>query len=298
MLSRPNSAVDRVAVFREHQPLLFSIAYRMLGSTSDADDVVQDAYLRWEHADTDDVRSPRDYLSTTVTRLALDRLSSARARREVYVGPWLPEPLVGVDANDPLAASVLAESLSTAFLLLLERLTPSQRAAFLLREVFGFDYPEIARILDASEANARQLVVRAKQHIAAGRPRFAPDRKRADELTRRFLTACASGDVDAVLPLLSEEVVAWADGGGKFSAARRPVTGADRVARFVTSVVRKWAAAGDVRIDPVNGELGLILRVRGRYGAVLTVALESEAQRVTGVFIVVNPDKLGHTRRP
>jgi RNA polymerase sigma-70 factor (ECF subfamily) len=291
------SPPDRLTAFREHQPLLFSIAYRMLGSGSDAEDVVQDAYLRWERADPAAVRSPKDYLTTTVTRLAVDHLRSARVRREVYVGPWLPEPLVGVDERDPLAAVTLAESLSTAFLVLLERLTPTQRAAFLLREVFGFDYPDVARIVETSESNARQLVQRARQHIAAGRPRFASDARQADELARRFLAACTTGDTDGLLALLADDAVAWADGGGKFATARRPVSGADRVARFVASVVRKWSAWGELRIAPVSGGVGLLVHARGRLRAVMTVAAGTGGQRVGSVFIVMNPDKLGpHAR--
>jgi RNA polymerase sigma-70 factor (ECF subfamily) len=292
-MSPPESSADnRLAAFREHRPLLFSIAYRMLGSASDAEDIVQEAYLRWERVDQANVRSPKQYLSTTVTRLAVDHLRSARVRREVYVGPWLPEPLVGVDAQDPLAATELAESLSTAFLLLLERLTPAQRAAFLLRDVFSFDYADIARILETSEANARQLVQRSKQHIAEGRPRFPPNPQQADDLARRFLTACTTGDMEGLLTVLADDAVAWADGGGKFAAARRPVIGADRVARFVSSIVGKWTKAGEVRIAPVNGGLGLLLRVQGRLVAVMTIAAV-DGRQVDAVFVVVNPDKLG-----
>src|SRR6185436_19821677 len=185
-----SGSVDHVAAFGEHRPLLFSIAYRMLGSVADAEDVLQDAYLKWERAGEAEVRSPRDYLATTVTRLSVDHLRSARVRREVYVGPWLPEPLVGVDDRDPLAAVSMADALSTAFLVLLERLTPTQRAAFLLREVFEFDYDDVARMLETSGANARQLVQRAKQHLAKARPRFETDRKTAQDLTHRFLDAC------------------------------------------------------------------------------------------------------------
>ena len=286
-------ADDHATVFRQHRPLRFSIAYRMLGSASDAEDVVQDAYLRWERADTTDVRSAKDYLSTTVTRLALDHLRSARVRREMYVGPWLPEPLVGVDEHDPLAATTMAESLSTAFLVLLERLTPTQRAAFLLREVFDFEYAAVARVLETSEANARQLVQRAKQHIAAGRTRFSSNGRQADELARRFLTACTTGDVDGLLSILAEDAVAWSDGGGKVSAARRPVVGADRVARFVASIVRKWSTSGDVGIAPVNGGVGLLFSRAGRVRAVMTIAADRSGERVGDVFVVRNPDKLG-----
>jgi RNA polymerase sigma-70 factor, ECF subfamily len=282
---------DRVAAFHEQRPFLFSIAYRMLGSAADAEDVVQDAFVRWQRANQAEVRSPRDYLGATVTRLAVDHLRSARVRREVYVGPWLPEPLVGVDEHDPLAAAALAESLSTAFLVLLERLTPTQRAAFLLREVFGFEYAELARMLETSEANARQLVQRAKGHITSGRQRFAPDHRVADQLAERFLTACTGGDLDALLEMLSADAIAYADGGGKFAAARRPIVGATRVARFVSSVVNKWRASGDVRVAAVNGGIGLLFHAGGRLRAVLTIGA-ADTRRVDSVFIVVNPDKL------
>ena len=283
-------AEERVSAFAAYRPLLFSIAYRMLGSSSDAEDVVQDAYLRWQRADGGDVRSAKDYLSATVTRLSIDHLRSARVRREVYVGPWLPEPLVGVDEHDPLAATTLAESLSTAFLVLLERLTPTQRAAFLLREVFAFDYADVARILDTTEANARQLVQRAKQHIASGRPRFSADRKAASALSERFLRASSDGDLDALVEMLSADAVAYADGGGKFAAARRPIVGSERVARFVASVVAKWRGVGEVRVSAVNGGVGLLHYVDGALRAVMTVATGDA--RVDRVFIVVNPDKV------
>jgi RNA polymerase sigma-70 factor (ECF subfamily) len=291
-MDAPLPADHRTTAFAEHRPLLFSIAYRMLGSSADAEDVLQDAYIKWQRAKDTDVRSPKDYLSTTVTRLAMDHLRSARMRREVYVGPWLPEPLVGVDATDPLAAATLAESLSTAFLVLLERLTPAQRAAFLLREVFAFEYADVARVLRSTQANARQLVQRAKQQIAQGRPRFASDSRQADELARRFLSACTTGDMQGLVNLLSDDAVAWADGGGKFAAARHPVTGTERVSRFVASVVAKWLASGEVAIEPVNGGVGLLFHAGGRLRAVMTVATDAAHGRVQGVFIQVNPDKL------
>jgi RNA polymerase sigma-70 factor (ECF subfamily) len=280
----------RLDAFREHRPLLFSIAYRMLGSVADAEDIVQEAYLRWLEVDVSEVRSAKDFLAATVTRLAVDHLRSARVRREVYVGPWLPEPLLGADERDPSTAAEVADSLSTAFLVLLERLTPTQRAAYLLREVFAYEYAEVARILQTSEANCRQLVQRAKHGIAAGRPRFAGNEAAAQSLARRFLEACATGDLNDLLSVLADEAVAWSDGGGKFSAARKPVVGAERVARFLTSVVGKWRSSGEVKIDVVNGGLGLSFHVGGRLRGVMTLDLNDE--RVGQVFIVVNPDKL------
>ena len=304
MFAGMSGSVDHVAAFGEHRSLLFSIAYRMLGSVADAEDVLQDAYLKWERAGEADVRSPRDYLATTVTcpREAVASVSpcarsrdgscSARVRREVYVGPWLPEPLVGVDARDPLAAATLAESLSTAFLVLLERLTPTQRAAFLLREVFDYEYADVARILEETEANARQLVQRAKRHIAEGRSRFEPTSGRANELARSFLDACRTGDTDTLVDMLAADAVAWADGGGKFSAARRPINGIDRVARFVGSVVAKWRDSGSVTVEPVNGGIGLLFRTGDRLRAVLTVGVDPDSLRVNRLFIQVNPEKL------
>lgn len=263
----------------------------MLGTSVDAEDIVQEAYLRWQGAGTADVRSAKDYLSATVTRLAIDHLRSARVRREVYVGPWLPEPLVGVDDRDPLAAASLADSLSTAFLVMLERLTPTQRAAFLLREVFEFDYDEIARTLETTGANARQLVQRAKQHLAKTQPRFEADRKAAQDLTHRFLDACETGDTALLVKMLSQRAVAYADGGGKFAAARNPILGVDRVARFVAGIVAKWRNSGDVRIAPVSGGLGLVFHAGGRMRAVLTVATGAMGL-IDTVFVMVNPDKL------
>jgi RNA polymerase sigma-70 factor (ECF subfamily) len=280
----------RLDAFREHRPLLFSIAYRMLGSVADAEDLVQETYLRWVKADPTEVRSAKDYLAATVTRLAVDHLRSARVRREVYVGPWLPEPLLGEDPQDPEAAVEIADSVSTAFLMLLERLTPTQRAAYLLREVFGYEYAEVAAVLRMTEANCRQLVQRAKRGISDGRPRFAPDERAAERLARRFLEACTTGNVDDLLAVLATDAVAWADGGGKFSAARRPIIGADRVARYLTSVVRKWIASGEVRIGAVNGALGLAVHAGGHVRGVIT--LDVGADHVNQVFIVVNPDKL------
>jgi RNA polymerase sigma-70 factor (ECF subfamily) len=286
------SNTDHAATFTEYRPLLFSIAYRMLGSASDAEDIVQDAFLRWQRVDVTQVVASKAYLSAMVTRLALDHLESARVRGEVYVGPWLPEPLVGVTSGDPVVTSTLADSLSTAFLLLLERLAPRERAAFLLREVFDFDYAEVARILGITAANARQIVRRAKQRVAAGRPVVRADTRAAEELAERFLATCLNGDIDALLAMLAADATAWADGGGKFAAARLPIHGADRVARFVSSIVRKWAGAGTVQIAPVNGGVGLLFSVSGEMRAVMTVDAAEGAQAIAAVFVVVNPEKL------
>lgn len=286
------------AAFHEHRSLLFGIAYRMLGSAADAEDVLQDAFLRWQGVRASKVRSARDYLCTMVTRLAVDSLRSARVRRLRYVGQWLPEPLVGVDVHDPLAATTMAESLSTAFLVLLERLTPQQRAAFILREAFAFEFREVARILGTTAANARQIVKRARRQLEDGSPRFVPDKDRASELAHRFLMACSTGAIDELISLLDESIVALADGGGGVSAARHPIVGAHRVARLVSGLARKWRASGNLHVEPVNGSLGITFRASNQLRAVLTLAHEPRTGRISRVFIVVNPDKLSRRGLP
>ena len=228
----------RIEDFERHRSLLFSIAYRMLGSVADAEDVVQEAYLRWQQAPEAEVRSPRSYLSTVVTRLSIDRLRSARARREEYVGPWLPEPLVSERAEEVAVLDELGESLSTAFLVVLESLNPVERAVFLLREVFDYDYEEISRILGKSEDNCRQIAHRARQSVAARRPRFERSPEQEERLSRQFLEACMSGDMEGLISLLSEDVTLWSDGGGKVAAAPYPIYGPERVARFLLGVLR------------------------------------------------------------
>src|SRR5918998_406453 len=198
--------------FERHRPLLFSIAYRMLGSVADAEDVVQEAYLRWQQAPEAEVLSPRSYLSAVVTRLSIDRLRSARVQREEYVGPWLPEPLVSEGTEDVADSIELDESLSMAFLVLLESLNPVERAVFLLREVFNYDYEEISSIVRKSEANCRQIARRARQSVAAHRPRFERSPEQEERLTQRFVETCMSGDMEGLLELLSEDVTLWSDG--------------------------------------------------------------------------------------
>src|SRR6266498_260007 len=222
---------SRAAVFASTRPLLFSIAYRMLGSVMDAEDLVQDAYLRWQEAPEADVRSPRAYLATIVTRLAINQLRSARTKRETYVGPWLPEPLVTDPTPDASSHLELAESLSMAFLVLLERLSPVERAVFLLHQVFDFEYAEIARIVDKTEATCRQLLARARKRIGQSQARFEADPAKARGLVQRFTEASMAGDLDGLLAVLAEDITLWADGGGKAKgAALKPVRGAADVA--------------------------------------------------------------------
>ena len=288
----------RTAIFTSTRPLLFSIAYRMLGSVADAEDLVQDTYLRWREAPEADVREPRAYLATIVTRLAINQLRSARRQRETYVGPWLPEPLVTDHAPDPSEPVELAESLSMAFLVMLERLSPIERAVLLLRDVFDFDYAEIARIVDKSEANCRQLLARAKKHMGAAEPRFDVDRTQADRLLERFTEAAYAGDMDGLLAVLAEDITLWADGGGKVKgAALRPIHGADSVARFVTGVVQRFVSAErTIRQTRINGDPGFIVYVSGRPLAAMILHVHDE--RIHTIYAIANPDKLQTVPEP
>jgi RNA polymerase sigma-70 factor, ECF subfamily len=284
----------------ELRPLLFSIAYRMIGSVSEAEDIVQEAFLRYHRAQPADVENPKAYLSAVTTRLAIDHLRSARARREEYVGPWLPEPLLSDEgAGDPSAQAELADSLSLAFLVLLERLSPVERAAFLLREVFAYPYDEIAEVIGKSEANARQLVSRARRHVDDERPRFDVSREEHEELTDRFLEATQSGDTEGLMALLADDVYTYTDGGGKVQAARRPIHGRDPVARFMVGIARPERGAAGItlhRVD-VNGRPGrLMVDADGRPVGVLSLDVADGLVRT--VRIVINPDKLTHLHAP
>jgi RNA polymerase sigma-70 factor (ECF subfamily) len=277
----------------------FALAYRMLGSVAEAEDVVQEALLRLHGAleAGEDIRSPRAYAATVTTRLAIDQLRSARRRREQYVGDWLPEPLLtDGGAEDPARAAELAESLSVAFLVLLEQLSPRQRAALLLHDVFGYGYDEIAAIIGSTEAAARQHATRARRHVEAGRPRFDASPEHRDELARRFFAAARDGDMHALEALLAEDVVLQGDGGGKAPALARPLHGRHRVARTLAAWGRYGSRIGAV-LHPaeVNGQPGAMLRdAQGALVGVMTV--EVAGGEVVGIRSVVNPEKLGHLR--
>jgi len=272
----------------------FSVAYRMLGSVADAEDVVQEALLRLSRAE-DALDEPTAWMTTVTTRLAIDHLRLARVRRERYVGPWLPEPLVTEAAPGPHEEAEMAETVSQAFLVLLEQLTPTERAAFLLRDVFAYDYPQVARIVGRSEATTRQLVTRARRHLQERRPRFDPDPEAGRRLLERFLAAVDGGDLGALEEMLAEDVVVYADGGGKVVAARRPVAGVARVARFLTRIAENRARSGEplaVQLATVNGRPGRILHLQGR--AVDVLSLDIADGRIRAIRIVRNPDKLAH----
>jgi RNA polymerase sigma-70 factor (ECF subfamily) len=276
------------AVFEEHRPTLARLAYRMLGSLPDADDIVQDAYLRWSTEDRDDVRSPRAYLSAIVTRLCIDRSQSIEERKKSYLGPWLPDPLV--EADDPAGRLEAAESVSMALLLVLESLSPVERAAYLLRRIFDYGYAEIAGILGKSEVACRQLVSRAEEHIRRRRPRFEARPEEAERLTTAFLEACSSGDMQALLDVLAPDAVLYSDSGGKVPAALAPVIGADRIARLFLGILKKAPAGLELLWVRVNGQPGLMARIVGQVIQVLTFDIVDG--RIAACFAVRNPEKL------
>ncbi len=279
----PDAEAD-AAAFEEWRSLLFGIAYRMLGSAADAEDVVQDACLRWLRRRDEPIESVRSYLVTIVTRLCLDQLDSARAKRVTYAGPWLPEP---VAADEPWAAEQ-ADSLSLAFLVLLEELTPLERAAYLLHDIFGYSFEEVADSLGRSPAACRQLAVRARRHIEERRQRFDVDLHHGRELTDRFLMACATGDLSGLLSMLSDDVVVWTDGGGKVRAAMRPVVGPQRSSRFLMNVAKK--AQGMPQAVVLNGQPASVLVEAG--AVVAALVLDIMDGMIVGVRVVSNPDKL------
>jgi RNA polymerase sigma-70 factor, ECF subfamily len=287
--------------FEPHRRRLLGLAYRMLGSMADAEDAVQETYLRWHAADRDKVSDPKAFLMTTTTRICLDMLTSARARREEYVGPWLPEPVLDTAALAPDSRTELAEDLSVALMLTLDRLSPLERAAFLLHDVFDFSFSEVATALDRSEAACRKLATRARTHVRTLRPRGATepparpggiDEKHA-QLIAAFAAATRSGDLNVLMQLLASDVRVMTDGGGKVGAALEVLEGADRSARFLIGVVRTgWREDYTLRFTTINGMPGVI--VEGSEGLVQTAAFEIEGDVVRALYVVRNPDKLRH----
>ncbi|MGW1913558.1 RNA polymerase sigma-70 factor [Streptomyces sp. NPDC002076] len=282
-------------VFEEHRPLLVGVAYRMLGRVADAEDVVQDAWLRWSRAERAEVREPRAYLVRITTRLAIDRLRQVQTRGEAYVGPWLPEPYLtefGDAAPDAAEHAVLADSVSLALLVVLESLSPLERAVFVLREAFGYPYAEIAALLDRGEPAVRQLAARARRHVDERRPRYDVDPAQRRELTERFLAAAADGDLDGLMSLLAPDVRLVGDSGGKAKAPLRILHTADKVGRFLVAVAQQSAAALSYRFLEANGGPALLVVSAGEPESLVQVDVVDG--RVTTVYIVRNPDKLRH----
>ena len=304
-MTAADAGADPLAAFEEHRRLLFTVAYQMLGSVADAEDVVQDAWLRWSATDRADVADPRAYLVRITSRLALDRLGSARSGRESYGGPWLPEPLLtggtsvagAAPPPDPDDAAALGEQVSLALLVVLETLSPAERAVFVLREVFGLPAAEVAAILGRSEAAVRQTAHRAREHVQARQPRFDTDRATQRLATERFLAACAGGDVEALLAALAPDVVLVTDGGGRAKAARRPIMGAEKVARFLLATTAQGLAIPGLHVEvaEVNGAPGVVAWVEG--APYMTISLVLVDGLVEQVLVVRNPDKLAGLRK-
>lgn len=289
-----SATVESVAA--DHRAELVGLAYRVLGSVADAEDAVQEALLRLERHGLDGIERPGAWLSRVTARICLDRLREARTRREVYVGPWLPEPVVTDAAADAAAPLELAESVTMAFLVVLESLGPAERVAFVLHDVFGYGYDELATVLDRSEVACRQLVSRARGHVQARRPRFDTDLSTREEVTTRFLAACGTGELAPLLELLAPDVVLRSDGGGVVAAARKLIHGADRVARFLVGTLTRVPPDITVEILELNGGPGIVGRRRD--GTVDTVFVLDVAEGlVVGINAVRNPEKLRHLAR-
>jgi RNA polymerase sigma-70 factor, ECF subfamily len=288
-------------VFTTDRPLLFSIAYRMLGSASDAEDVLQDAWLRYRGVDPSTIRTPKAFATTIVTRLCLDRLKSAQRTREDYVGPWLPEPVLTSEVEGPDTMLQRAESVTLAFLVLLEKLSPEERAVFLLKDIFEYEHAEIADILGTTVDNSRQLLHRAKARLAQGRPRLTGTMESRRAIAERFARAFSSGDHEELTALLAKEVGLWSDGGGKASAARRPLIGRDHVLNFLLGLHRIAQASSvrrdvSLRIEDVNSEPALVVRVGPRLESIFVFSID-DGDTVSGIRVVRNPDKLARIDR-
>lgn len=281
-----------IDTFAFHRPLLFGIAYRMLGRVTEAEDMVQDVWLRWQKQNAADIQSAKAWLVAAVTRLCIDQLRLARREREQYYGVWLPEPLTPVTDTDPGQIAELADSLSLAFMVMLESLKPTERAVFLLREVFGYDYTETAAIVGKSEANCRQIIRRAKESLQdKPAPPTAPT-EQARRLVETFLAAAASGQMAPVLALLAEESTVLSDGGGRVKAAGRAICGADHVSRFLLGIWPRFMANVETRSVDINGSPGLLVSSQGQVHYAL--AFEIAADRIQAIYIMCNPDKLRH----
>ena len=286
--------------FEEYRSLLFAMAYRMLGSAMEAEDIVQEAYLRYRATPPESIRTLKSFLTTIVHNLCIDYLRSAQVQRENYVGPWLPEPVItgdGAALMSPLRQIIDRESISMAFLVLLESLSPLERAVFLLREVFDYEYAEIAQITGRDEAACRQLCSRARKHISNNRPRFPASPEAHSKMVSHFMEACIAGDIDGLMSLLAEDVTAWIDGGGKVQVAgRQPVQGRDNVVRGIIKHLSRVPEGMTVEVIEANGLAALLVRAKGQVTSLVT--LEVEGNLIRAVRTVVNPDKLAHLKLP
>jgi RNA polymerase sigma-70 factor, ECF subfamily len=280
-------------LFEDYRPLLFAIAYRMLGTVNEAEDMVQETYLRYQAVDPATIQMPKAFLTTVISRLCLDYLRSSQVKREQYIGPWLPEPLptqADTSIPDPAETVEAHETLSMAFLILIQQLSPLERAIFLLREVFDYGYDEIARIVGREEAACRQVFSRAKKHLTDNRPRYQSAPETHTALFAQFLQSCQTGDVESLKNLLAEDVCIWSDGGGKATAATRPILGQTSVVVFIKSLLARATVETSYEILPLNGKLGLIVRHQGQIMFALQV--ETDEAHIRKIWVTRNPDKL------
>lgn len=280
----------RPELFESHRPKLFGIAYRMLGTVAEAEDIVQEAYLRWHQSDHNAIANIEAFLVTVTTRLCIDHLKSAKVQRETYIGPWLPEPLIGAAETGPDAQKELADTLSYAFLMLLERLNPVERAVYILREAFDFKHEEVAKVLGRSPAYSRQLSRRAKEHLKQHGKRFESTDEEQERLFKHFLDACGGGDLQPLFDMLADDITLYSDGGGKVLAALRPLQGKDRVIRFLHRVFQQFEPDSEVQLCHVNGQPGIKLIRHGEIVGILT--LHFVAGKIQQLFAIRNPDKL------
>lgn len=286
--------MDATEEFERHRGVLFGVAYRMLGSVDEAEDAVQEAWLRWSRAASPEIEEPKAYLVRVVARAAYDQLRRGPARHETYVGPWLPEPLL--TSPDVADTAALADSVSMALLVVLETLSPLERAVFVLREAFGFSYPEIATALDRSEAAVRQVGHRAREHVEARRPRFSPDRSVRTEVTQRFLSAAMGGDLSALLKVLSPDVMLVSDAGGQARAPRREIHGADKVARLFAAIADDALPRTTIRFTDINGVPGAVAEAAGVPYGVIVVDPDPETGLIAHISLIMNPAKLSGVR--
>jgi RNA polymerase sigma-70 factor (ECF subfamily) len=281
---------EKVEIFRQHRTRLFGIAYRMLGTRDDAEDILQEAYIRWHKADLSEIESLEAWLVTVVTRLSIDRLRKAHQERETYIGPWLPEPLITSNAPSSEEAAEFASNLSLAFMVLLEQLSPTERAVFLLHDVFDRDYVEIARIIGKSETALRQMLHRARERVRNDKPHFKVNETERVQLIKKFAAASRVGDEQTLLSLFSDDIAATADGGGKVPAARKIIHGKNRLARLFSIIGAKYGASFKDMLFPISGEIGLLTFHQGKVFAVTT--FEFTDGKISALYRVMNPDKL------
>lgn len=283
-----------VEIFEQHRPGLFRLAYGMLGRVAPAQDAVQETYLRWQNQDIKQIRSPKAWLSKVVNRLCLDEIKSARNQRERYIGPDLPEPLLAERSGSPQDALELAESISMALLVVLDRLTPVQRTVFLLREVFDYDYASISSIIDRSESNCRKIAQRARSRVREKKPEFSKNFTEQNQLVRRFAEAVKDRDMQKIERLLAEEAIMYSDGGGKMPSARKPVEGAGKIAKFMVGIQKGGVSTYRIEFKDVNGEPGMLLWVEEQLYSVWSFHIEEG--KIMSIYAVLNPDKLVHVK--